>query len=85
MIFFINKELVYKIKASEIFPKAVNSKGSVIQCTRTDVILNRKYNYNESQYYIGNCYYYGKNILKDKAIECYLKSSEGEISKQCIC
>ena len=29
-----------------------------------------------SQYYIGNCYYYGKNIKQDcdKAIEWYLKS-----------
>ena len=33
-----------------------------------------------SQYHVGNCYYYGKNVKKNysKAIEWYLKSSEGE-------
>ena len=55
-----------------------------------DIILCRKDNYklhirnaekgdSVSQYYIGNCYHYGKNIKRDynKAIEWYSKSSSG--------
>ncbi|RIA85203.1 hypothetical protein C1645_808392 [Glomus cerebriforme] len=55
-----------------------------------DIILHRRNIYklhiknaekgdNVSQYYIGECYYYGKKIKQnyDKAIEWYVKSSEG--------
>ncbi|RIA81198.1 hypothetical protein C1645_837380 [Glomus cerebriforme] len=55
-----------------------------------NIILSRTFNYklhiknakkgdNVSQYYIGERYYYGKNITRDynKAIEWYSKSSEG--------
>ncbi|RIA89665.1 hypothetical protein C1645_186218 [Glomus cerebriforme] len=55
-----------------------------------NVILIRRYNYklhiknaekgdSTSQYFIGNCYYFGINIKcdYDKAIEWYLKASEG--------
>ncbi|RIA81846.1 hypothetical protein C1645_836294 [Glomus cerebriforme] len=57
-----------------------------------DIILYRKDNYKlhiknaekgnpTSQYYISNCYYYGKDIRKD-SFEWYLKSSEGENIKE---